>query len=68
MSGFCSLRPSNPLRSVAELFDAVWRFTLAIAGRDPVSLLENDLEAEYTDVPQKIPYNLRPRVMVNYKE
>ena len=70
MVAACSLRASNPLRGVVELLDVVWRFTLAVAGRDPVPLLDeepNNSTAE-DEMPMKPPYNLRPRVRVNYKE
>lgn len=66
MGTACSVRGNNPLKGVIDFVDAVWRFTLSIAGRDPSPLFEDDVEVEETpSSPSR--YNLRPRQPVNYR-
>jgi hypothetical protein len=62
MPNYCGLRPGNPLRTVVDLFDAVWHFTRSLNGQqDNVPVIEGfEAEIEADDYLPRAEYKVHP--------
>lgn len=64
MPEYCGLRPGNPLRTVVDLFDAMWHFTRSLNGQqdnEPViEGFETDMEVDMDDYLPRSDYKIHP--------